>query len=386
MLNILFLAQLTAPEIASDVAVGNAAVSAVVGHRFDDAWQKLFEGGLFGAISGAMLGVALLFLVITSTLILIEWIQTNDDKHFFKIFTPIIVVMFLLNGGALTKTMVIGIRDLGNTVNNIVLVKLNYENKINKQFAGLTGEQKFLTDLRASIDRCNSDPNIATQRTCLNGIKSQVDIGIQTGQIRNKNLLNRLQDWSNSLSNKIAEGDATGAVFQVGDALATPSQLVMKVVLSPFESALFFLMMIITSGVQVAAEGSMMITSLIAPIYVTGALLPQGMKSIITLLTSFWSIINWKICYTIMVGLSSQMLGDDSTNSILLAFITAIFAPILAIILAKGGGMGFYNAATSAAGKALDLGGQALAGAATGGTSTVAMSIGKSVASKVGKS
>jgi hypothetical protein len=384
MLNPLFLAQF-APNAASDVATSNAAISDLVGRRFDDAWQQLLDGGLFSAISGAMLGVALLFLVITSTLILIEWIKTNDDKQFFKLITPIFVVMFLLNGGALTKIMVTGIRDVGNGVNKIILVKLNYENKINKQFSGLTGEQTFLTDLKTDINRCNSDPNITTQRDCLNKIKTKIDFGIQTGQIRNASAVDKLQRWSTDLASKIATADSTGAAFQIGDALLAPSNALLKLVLSPFESALFFILMIITSGVQVAAEGSMMLTSLIAPIYVTGALLPQGMKSIITLLTQFWSIINWKICYTIMVGLSSQMLSDDSTNSILLAFITGILAPILAIILAKGGGMGFYNAATSAAGKALDLGGQALAGAATGGTSTVAMSIGKSVASKMGK-
>jgi hypothetical protein len=148
-------------------------------------------------------------------------------------------------------------------------------------------------------------------------------------------------------------------------------------------------MMAITAAVQNLAEASMLLTSLIAPIYITTALLPNGSKSLVAMCTSYWGIISFKLSYIIIVGLCSQMLADNgSTNTIVLSIITGLGSPILAGILAKGAGMGFFQAAEGAVAKSIGFAADVGMGFATGGTSvagSMASRIGAAAASKVKK-
>jgi hypothetical protein len=364
--------------VGGGVLSGGGGVVNLAAQSWDSHWTTFFEGGLFTAVNHAMLGIALIFFVYSSVMTLIEWINTGDDSNWNRMIAPLIVVAFLVNDGGLTKTMILGVRAASNAVSADIITTLKISQYYNDKLKNVISTQQAVGEIKSKITTCQSMADPTARDKCLGQLEQLLQAKRNSGEIRDKNLLDKIGETITIIDNPAG---VTGGILSIAGGLTATAG---KIVLAPFLAAVFLFLMAVTSAVQNMVEGSMLLTSLLAPVYITAALLPDGKQSIIALCQSYWTIINYKLCYIIILGLTSQLLvDDDGIQGLVLVLISAIFAPILAGILAAGGGMGFANAAAGAATQALSFAGNIGMNAMTGGVGgTIASTIGSKLGGK----
>ena len=352
-------------DLISDNAVGtNTAVAKTVAAAWENNWKLFFEGGLFGAIVTPCGAIALLFFIISTSLTMYEWMQDHNDRKFIKLIAPTLILILLINQGAMLATGIQGIRAIGNSLNNTVLDKLNFDQNVNAPQQNLVGDQESLQIIKKQADTCKkSSGDPVADKACLSQLNALIQEKVASGKIQDSAILKELKRITDSIAPTLANpGQAV-----VNEVLGT-ADLVVKFLLTPAEIVIFGFLNLITAGVQAMSETSMLLTALISPIFVAAALLPSGMKSLIALLTAFWGIINYKFCYIIIVGLSAQILNQNpNSGGMIMAIITALFAPILAGILASGAGMGFSKAAAQATGQVVETSAKIAVKVASGG-------------------
>jgi hypothetical protein len=361
----------------------NIAASQAVSAAWDAKWAQFFSGGIYQAINQVMLGIALLFLVITVCITMLDYAKTQSMNALFRLITPFIVTLFLINGGANAKTTILGIRAISNGLNTQFLTALQFNQNVNNRLNDLIGDQSAMEEIQKKVTECKAQSSIEAQKTCLQNLDGLIQTARSSGKIRDQNVLDKLATFGGNLSSVLSGTASVDRLKAVADPI---SGAIGNVVFAPAQALMFFVLQAITAAVQVLTEASFMMTALIAPIAIAGGLLPSGMKSIIALLTAFWTIVNYKLCYIIIVGLCAQINTDNTASEgLVLSLITAIFAPILAGILARGAGMGFAGAAVAATGQVAGTVAQVATSAATGGASSVASGIGQMIGKAVKK-
>ncbi|NJQ98417.1 MAG: hypothetical protein HC784_14110 [Hydrococcus sp. CSU_1_8] len=271
-------------------------------------------------------------------------------------------------------------RAISNNINTEFLTALDFSQNVNNRTEGLIGEQTALNDIEKKATECKATANITAAKSCLQDLDNLVSIKRSDGSIRDTNVLDKLTNYSSNLATALTSGSTLDKLLTVVNPV---TDAVGQIVLAPWMAIVFFLLQGVTAAVQAMAEASFMMTALVTPVFLVGGLLPNGSKSIIAILTAFWSIINYKLCYIIIVGLSAQISADNNgTTALQLSLITAILAPILAGILAAGAGMGFAQAAASVAGQIAGSAASIAVSAATGGGSSIAGALGSLIGKK----
>lgn len=343
--------------VSNNMVDTNMAAAQAVAGTWTKNWEKFFEGPLFGAIVFPCAGIALMFFIISTALTMYEWMQDHNDKKFIKLIAPMLIVVLLIGNGKMLATGIQGIRAVSNAMDNAFLEKLNFKQNVNEKQQNLVGSQEVLQAIKKQADSCKqSTGDPAGDQACLSQLNNTIKRGIDSGKIVDNEIVKSLQNIADGIV-PVLTGNATQAqmngAIDLARLVTNPvGTLANRFVLGGIEVIVFGMLNFITAAVQAMAEASMLLTALISPMFIAAALLPNGTKSLITLFTAFWGVINYKFCYIIVVGLSSQVLIDDqSSNGIILAMITAIFAPVMAGILAGGAGMGFFKAAASATGQ-----------------------------------
>lgn len=96
-------------------------------------------------------------------------------------------------------------------------------------------------------------------------------------------------------------------------------------------------------------ETSLLLTAFLAPLAVALSLLPVSGKPIFAWLVGFLSLYNLKLGYTIIVGIIASVIvnTEGSAAEIVLGYafvmFSSLFAPIIATLLAGGGGIAIYQ-------------------------------------------
>ncbi|MEH2026883.1 hypothetical protein [Nostoc sp.] len=93
-------------------------------------------------------------------------------------------------------------------------------------------------------------------------------------------------------------------------------------------------------------EAALLLTALFAPIAVGLSLLPLQGRPIWAWLTGFISLFGVQLGYNILVGLAAVVLvksGAELASDVAFLCFLSIFAPVLAVLIAGGGGMAIYN-------------------------------------------
>jgi hypothetical protein len=101
-------------------------------------------------------------------------------------------------------------------------------------------------------------------------------------------------------------------------------------------------------------EASLVITALLGPIAVGGSLLPYGAKPIFAWLAGFFSVGFARLCFNIIVGLTSVVAtSSDGGDPFWFALFAGLLAPLLASSLASGAGLMVWTSISSAVGKSV---------------------------------
>jgi|GEM_PF-3452210 len=356
--------------LVTSIPLDNAAAAADIAAQWEISFNELFTNGLFQVIASTCLGLALLFLCFSVIQGVTEWEKTNSDSaatsiFIKKIITSLFLIILLMDGGSMIVTGIKGFRAISNAIDNQILTKLSATQNINDRIANIRGQQSLLKDIQTKAQTCKvaSDPLVAKQ--CATELNAQIIDAQGSGKITDDKSLNAM----NAYTANLAAATATADPIAVMTALEKPLNDAIGSVVSDAVTSIFsYVLGLLTSAVQTMTELCFMLTSLVTPIFITAGLLPGGIRSIIAILTSFWAVALYKICYIIIAGLASEIIkGDTSAEALQLGIITGVLAPILAGILAAGGGMGFAKAAASAAGSAASAASGAIIKVSSGG-------------------
>lgn len=347
ILSILFnqgvVAQTTNPSSGNILNQGLQGQQAVA-NAMNLMWNDILTSGVWEA----MIWVGTFFTAGLIAIWVVKLVKDSLDNelssdYFASFLWLFLVLILLLNQGALLRDCVLGLRGIINLTNEKVL---------SVQIGGMTLEDSFNNIITAN----SFDSWLQQEQAKCNGISDP----IQKTQCEN-DLQQKAQQKNQQLPTQYQK--PAGPIQAVKDAIGDALQKLLE---------LWMLGMGI--AFQWLVEITLLLTALIAPLAVAGSLLPLKQRPLFSWLIGFYSVGLCKLFYNVIVGLVAHLLsnttssGNPSGGTILFAMAVGVLAPILAVALAAGGGMTTFMsigslaslAAGAAGGAALGLAGQGL--------------------------
>lgn len=304
-----------------------------VSQTMEQLWNDTLNSPMYVAIAE----IGALFFMGTLTIFVVLWVKDMFQNEHSPVpwerwILLAVAVALLANQGSLMKTLTFSLRDLMNATNEKVLQSglTNGADLITafNQVSNGVGVQSWYNQ---QVRTCQTIPEPTKQQQCLNDAKV--------------------------LANQLAQQGVNNAPNQPG---------FLSGIGSAIETAMVGLLLALGVAVQWLVEISWILTAFAGPIAVGGTLLPVRQKSLFAWLIAYYSVGLYKLFFNIITGmLAMVMLRANNLNSLVFAVAVGILSPILALVLAAGGGLTTFTSLASVAGAA--------AGAvATGGASVAA--------------
>lgn len=313
------------------VLQGSRAASQAVSQSMNNLWNDTLNSTMYNAI--AEIGV--LFFTGTIAIFVITWVKdVFQDEH-----SPIpwerwillaVAVALLANQGSLMRDLTFSMRDLMNATSQKVLQSssVNGMTLISafNQISSGTGVQSWYNQ-QVQICQTISDP--LQQQKCLNEAET--------------------------LAQQFAQQGGSGNIISQPGILSGFG--------SAIETAMVGLLLALAVAIQWLVEICWILTAFAGPIAVGGTLLPVKQKSLFAWLIAFYSIGLYQLFFNILVGMVAMvMLGANNLNSLVFAVAVGLLSPVLALVLAAGGGLATLTSLAS-------IGGAVVGAAASGGAS-----------------
>ncbi len=273
----------------------------------------------------------------------------NFEQYFLGLFSPLLVVILLSNGGFLLADITYDLRSFINEINLGVL---------DSTVEGVNLDQAY-REFREKVALDSLIPNLHSQCQDLTGLELRECFSAAVTQSESLNpentntpqpFVHHANPWS--VLGVPGEADENASVQ-----LVDPNYYNRAMFTTMGENIAFIILNSFQSGYQQLLEGSLLITGLIGPVAVGGSLLFNGSSTyLLAWLTGFFSIGFAKLAFNIVAGLSAvaaTMAGPS--DPLPLATITGFFAPALSAALAAGGGLAVWQGMTGAAEGAIGL-------------------------------
>jgi hypothetical protein len=335
------------PPSTGAVEMGTAAQIAArtIFEAFKGNWQELADGR--SPIFTATVRVSLIFATILIALWAIPWLNTileegYSQKTVDQLIYPILVVFMLsINSGSLLASSCLLGRNTINYVDNQVLQVTINNIKIEEAIRQANMNQALKQMLGGKVDQCrllpSSDKNqdgIDSQSACIQRAISEVkqiaeNYNSQTGAL----------GWNFNLNLDLDIGKI------LAEAVNTQIQRDIFVLFTTFQAGFVFLV-----------EISLLLNAYIAPVFLSLSLLPGQSKLIHAWLSGWLGLGLVKVSYTVIIGIAaSAVVTSKDTTPLLLPLLQAVLSPVLAVIIASGGGITLFTGLTSLAGGGLRL-------------------------------
>jgi hypothetical protein len=173
---------------------------------------------------------------------------------------------------------------------------------------------------------------------CWDDKKERAQAIMQQAEQQAKTPLDGLRTFGEALINAAGAttiGTVGRAVFDPGGFLRDNSLPLIR----------FFLFSLQWAFVNIL-EAALLLTALFVPIAMGLSLLPFQGRPIFAWLTGFLSLIGAQLGYNILVGLVAAVVvrsGGEIVTDLAFAAFLSLFAPALALLIARGGGLALYN-------------------------------------------
>lgn len=323
----ILIAQAGVGESAAQITSDGAAASGAIAEAMDGLWDDVLGGGLYIAI--AQLGV--FFAVGTLLLFIVQWsralMENESPQAFSEMIWPVIVIILLANNAEPLAEATKGLRGIINQVNQQLLESTSASIRLQEAYQQVMTEVGATDTIRSIQSQCGSFVNPQQQTDCLNQASQQAEA--VAGSLP--------QEPSNGFQQAL---DQLNVGKQVSNFLQT----------NIFQMAVRGWLISFSIAFQWIVEISLLLTALLGPLAVGGSLLPVGQKAIYAWLTGFFSVAMVKICFNIIAGLVATLVVNAGTNDpMVFAFAVGLLAPVLALVLASGGGMAVFNSLSSLA-------------------------------------
>jgi len=330
-----FLAQVDNAMGARVILNGSNGISDKVSESWDYTWEVALTGGLYTALNNVGVFVAMGCLGLWLLQFAKRWMEGEGNPWVFQeLLYPVIVIIFLANGGSNLATLSKGMRDTLNHMNRNVVAVVANGVSLDQTLQEL-GDYAAIEPRIAQVrDQCNTITENEKMAECLK-LQNEAIQGI-LAEYRRKHgatvYFDKLKKQAEYNMKHLGEA-ATGAVISgVNAAMSAPMAIVV------------LLMGAVQWCFQMLVECAMLLTALMGPIALGASLLPFGAKPVFAWLTSFWSLALCKLSYNVAAGMTAvavYKLADSNTLGTAIFF--GIFSPILAIALSAGGGMAIFN-------------------------------------------
>ncbi len=331
---------------AMDVAKATAA-------GWEESWTTLFDPntGLWAGLVKlgiALAAVSILYLSMTSGK---EIIDRQSWSELIALFIwPIVIMLFLgQNGNLLAKTITMERNFAHKIVTDVLEAQLG-EVTFKKAITDVTLTGTYKTQIENLYKDCEGKAG-EDLTTCWTSKQPQAQQILTAAEQQAGGALPGLSNFINSVQNM-----GTGVNEIIG---------------SIFKATMFQIIRVILFSLQWAftnmLEAALLMTALFAPIAMGMSLLPLQGRPIWAWASGFIALFGIQLGYNIVVGLSAAILvksGAEESSDIAFLFFLAIFAPILASLIAGGGGIALYNGIASNVKQLIDVGSN-LVGATT---------------------
>ncbi len=290
----------------------------VIAEAMNTMWNDILNSGVWEAMIWVSTFFALGLVAIWVVKLVKDSLSNEISSDYFSAFFWLfLVILLLLNNGAALREVVLGLRAIINHTNEQVLAvqvdNVSLEDHFNEVVTSSTLDGWY----QQEYAECLAITDEKNKQDCIDELNKKAE---ETSD----DIASERSWWPGGFDPVQATKDA------VGDAL----QYVVRIWLLAMGVAFQWLV-----------EITLLLTGLIAPLAVSGSLLPLKQRPIFTWLTGFYSVGSCKLFYNIVVGLVAAILSKTTTSgnptggSILFALVVGILAPVLAVTLAAGAGM-----------------------------------------------
>lgn len=353
-MNLIFLSSPLLGQITDGALDGQTQVS----ESFDQMWQDLLVGGAGGSspLYGAIANVGVMLAAVAILFWTVQWAKAMMDdgrmgNHLAQIIWPLIVAVLLTNNGALMAQSTIGLRNIINQVNAQVL-------------EDTTSATSLVAARQQALQRVSEENTQSAQALRCAGIPP----GPELEGCLERQGTEATGDWFEDLSNNLSAG-----------------------LLAGLQGILQGILWAMGIAYQWGLEISLLLAALLGPLALGFTLFPSsgGRKALIAWLVAFVAIGLAKLFFNITVGLVSMLVlntQQGDITSMIFAFVSGLFAPVVATMVAKGGGQALYNSLGTTApsgGMGAQVGG-AVAGVATAAATGAALATGGAAAGVTG--
>lgn len=334
----LHLLQLGAEE-GVDILRSSIELSQSTIESWNEAWVEVFGGNQTGLWTGVVrLGIILGALSIIYLAIRdgSQIVERGSWMELARLFVwPLVVVFFLTNNAALLAGTIGVIRGIANEqVSSVLafqLADLTFADAMARQGISAAAETQLI-NLYADCMGLPPEELLAcrAERTEeANAIldRAEAEAGIEFDFLRQ--------------SIDLAQ---TAAQFPIGPAgiVLAPRTFIEDTGLQLVRVILYSLQWMVVN----LLEAALLLTALFAPVAMGLSLLPFQGRLILAWLVGFISLFGVQFGYNLVVGLVANRIGQTAVstiNDIGFALLLAIGAPVLAGLVAKGGGVAVYS-------------------------------------------
>lgn len=346
--------------------VGGEAVSSAISDSFDQMWDEVLNGSLYGTINNLGLFFAMLTLGFWCIQLYRKLDQPDARGGASELIFPLFALYFMANGGRNLANLTLGMRNFINGLNREVIETVGAGIDFQGALDTLSGYSSAKSQVASLGNQCNGITKLEERQQCLQAATQQANDLIQQYQQANPDpaWVTNLQTFAQGigqmggLPGAVAtgvegglEGGLDGAINGAISGFAAPLLMVAEAVIIAFQGAF-----------QYAIEISMIVTALMGPIALGLSFLPLGAKPIFAWLTGFWSLGICKLSLNLIAGLvasSAAAAGPTNADTLVNAIAIGLLSPMLALGIAAGGGKAVFDGFLAA--------GRAAVGAATVG-------------------
>lgn len=331
----------------NNVLISGANAANSVAESWNSTWQDVL--GLSGAPGGATLysvlcWIGTVFAVGTLIFLVIElYKDLNDGKPaaFVALIWPLFVALLLANNGDLLAKVTLALREIINQANSQAIAITMAGVKLDELYQEANGNIGLQVMISNTMRACQSLTGEA-QLQCINQAvaQSQDIVNNYKAVFGDKSWLDNVQGFLDGITGTISGGEIDIGVFGL-----------LKPLWMPIAVSILYWMQI---AYQNLLEASLVITALLGPIAVGGSLLPYGPRGIFAWLTGFFSVGFARLCFNIIVGLTSVVAtSSEGGDPFWFALFAGLLAPILASSLASGAGLMVWTSISGAIGKSV---------------------------------
>ncbi len=372
LLEVLNLDTLLIAAGTADIAGATRDASAIALGFAKGFWSNIFSMGLFGRICLAVKPILFAGVIYKGWQIIEETANNNKfepSRFISSILSLLFVFLMLNNSGQIAFYSVLGLRNYTSNVSDTLLAGISQDFQAFAPLTALSGKinskpvlQAFQRELRTcAAARANSPNCVSTAIGNLEvalgnkGITTANDpqLFAQITELKNEALIAEANTATAVADKNIIEQalDVVGNWTDVGNLF----QHIIEVLLTGVAFAFFL-----------ALEITLLLFGLIFPINLTLSLFdPSPLKSWIG---NFWTLVNAKLCFSIITGIIVQLQAWMETNSgnvglFVIELLLAVFAPIVTFFYCQSSALALAGALNSMAAAPIRGAGKAVSGA-----------------------